>query len=191
MQATPNRRMDETWQGVLRTYVSTLQRQFGPSRKILLVQAPQFLFETVNPEVIRNRGYYAYPPTGLQRLATSLSWRDMEVRIHDLNLHVLRQIAEVGWFDSDKWLDVLDEQLDTFCPNIVGVTCLTVYSDLFAGNHPLTAILRHLRHRGGHVVIIGGPTATNEMDRYVREGLCHFVVAGEGEERLNYLLDLY
>lgn len=175
----------------LQAYVTSLRERFGPGKRLLLVQAPQFLFETINPEVIRNRGYYAYPPTGLQRLTESLSGRDIEVKILDLNLHVLRRIAEQGRFDPETWLDVLDEQLGEFRPNMVGVTCLTVYTDLFATNHPLTAILRHLMSRGRQMVIIGGPTATNEMDRYLQEGLCHFAVEGEGEDRLRYLLDVY
>ena len=175
----------------LRKYAASLRPRFGPGRRLLLVQAPQFLFETVSPEVIRNRGYYAYPPTGLQRLAESLSGRDIEVKILDLNLHVLRRIAEQGRFDPETWLSVLDEQLGEFRPSMVGVTCLTVYTDLFATNHPLTAILRHVMGRGEQMVIIGGPTATNEMDRYLQEGLCHFAVEGEGEDRLSYLLDIY
>ncbi|HSV98607.1 MAG TPA: radical SAM protein [Sedimentisphaerales bacterium] len=176
---------------VLRAYAASLRERFGPGKRLLLVQAPQFLFETINPEVICGRGYYAYPPTGLQRLAESLSGRDIEVRILDLNLHVLQRIAEQGRFDPETWLDALGEQLDTFHPNMVGVTCLTVYTDLFATNHPLTSILRNLASRGEQMVIIGGPTATNEMDRYLQEGLCHFAVEGEGEDRLNYLLDVY
>ena len=175
----------------LRSYTSRLREQFGPAKKLLLVQAPQFLFETINPEVIRNRGYYAYPPTGLQRLAESLAGRDIEVNILDLNLEALRQIARDGRFDQNKWLGILDERLDRFGPNMVGVTCLTVYTDLFATNHPLTVILRHLTGRGKHLVVIGGPTATNEMDRYLQEGLCHVAIEGEGEDRLNYFLDVY
>ena len=176
-------------ENALRAYVTRLRQQFGPGRRLLLVQAPQFLFETINPEVIRNRGYYAYPPTGLQRLATALSGRDIE--IFDLNLQVLRQIARDGYFDPQQWLDMLDERLDAFRPNMIGVTCLTVYTDLFAANHPLTAILRHLKARAEHLVIIGGATASNEAQRYVEEGLCHFAVDGEGEDRLNFLLDMY
>ncbi len=174
-----------------RAFATGLRERFGPGKRLFLIQAPQFLFETINPEVVRNRGYYAYPPTGLQRLVESLAGRDIEVEILDLNLHALRQIAQDGGFDQQKWLGVLDEHLDRFRPDMVGVTCLTVYTDLFATNHPLTVILRHLAGRGDHLVIIGGPTATNEMDRYLQEGLCHFAVEGEGEDRLSYLLDVH
>ncbi len=182
---------EEPRQEALHAYTARLRQQFGPAQRILLVQTPQFLFETINPEVVRNRGYYAYPPTGLQRLAASLADRDIDVRIIDLNLQVLKDIAQDEQFDPQGWLRVLDEHLDTFRPTIVGVTCLTVYTDLFGGNHPLTGTLRHLSNRGEHLVMVGGPTATNEIDRYVRDGLCHYGVEGEGEDRLNYLLDLY
>ncbi len=184
-------RANDSWRGALQAYARELRERFGPGRKLLFVQAPGFLFETINPEVIRNRGYYAYPPTGLQRLATSLFERDIEVQILDLNLEVLKYIAEEGDFDPKKWLRILDEYLDRFQPDIVGVTCLTVYTDLFDTDHPLTGMLRYLRARDKHMVIIGGPIATNEADRYVREGLCHFAVEGEGEDKLNFLLDVY
>lgn len=184
-------RANDSWQDALQAYARELRERFGPGQRLLLVQAPGFLFETINPDVIRKRGYYAYPPTGLQRLTTSLSGRDIEVQILDLNLETLKHIAQDGALDSKKWLRILDEQLDAFEPEIVGVTCLTVYTDLFATDHPLTGMLRHLSARDKHLVIIGGPTATNEADRYVREGLCHFAVEGEGEDRLNFLLDVY
>jgi len=191
MQNTPFLSVPDAWEDALRAYAAHLRQQFGPGRRLLLVQTPQFLFETINPEVIRNRGYYAYPPTGLQRLATALSGRDIEVEIFDLNLHVLQQIAQDGYLDPQQWLRLLDERLDAFGPNMVGVTCLTVYTDLFGANHPLTATLRHLKARDEHLVIIGGATASNEAQRYVEEGLCHFAVDGEGEDRLNFLLDVY
>jgi hypothetical protein len=190
LSSARDHRAGRTWQEALRTHVATLRRRYGPGRRILLVQAPQFLFETVNPDIIRNRGYYAYPPTGLQSLATSLSARDVAVAILDLNLCLLRYIAEHGCFEPKGWLQPLDAQVRSFKPDVIGVTCLTVNTDLFATHHPLTDILRHLRERGGPTVIIGGATATNEMARYVGEGLCHFGVEGEGEDRLQYLLDL-
>lgn len=191
MENASSTSVHEEWQDALQAYAADLRQQFGPGKRLLLVQAPQFLFETINPEVIKNRGYYAYPPTGLQTLAESLSGRDIEIEILDLNLHVLTQVAQDGTFDPEKWLRILDDHLDAFQPTMVGVTCLTVYADLFAANHPLTAMLCHLKKRAEHLVIIGGATASNEAQRYVQEGLCHFAVDGEGEDKLNFLMDVY
>lgn len=175
---------------LLQEYAALLKERFQPQRKILLLQAPQFLFEAINEEVIRNRGYYAYPPTGLQWLATSLSGRDIRVDLHDLNLQVLqRLIAEPG-YDYHSWLEMLDDALDRIQPSIVAVSCLTVYADLFNKPHPLTELLDHLMQKGRHIVIAGGPTASNEIEGYLERGLCHFVIDGEGEYKINYLLDL-
>ena len=127
----------------------------------------------------------------MQRLATAVSGRDLDVQVLDLNLQTLKGVAQDGYFDPMKWLAILDRYLDAYKPEIVGVSCLTVYTDLFATSHPLTELLRHLRSRDDHMLVIGGPTATNEADRYVREGLCHFAVEGEGEERFNFLLNVY
>ena len=173
----------------LQCYADDLRQRFRPDARILFVQAPQFLFESTNLDVIRNRGYYAYPPTGLQWLATSLAGRGMEIGICDLNLLLLQKIIADPDYNYHNWLQLLDEQLDCFRPSIVGVTCLSVYCDLFKGAHPLTEILRHLMDAGSYIVMAGGPTASNEIDRYLQQGLCHFVLKGEGEYSINHLLD--
>jgi len=76
------------------------------------LQTPQFLFSAINTDVIRNRGYYAYPPTGLQWLATSLADRDYDITLHDLNLKVLQRIIDEPEFNYHNWLDLLDEVLE-------------------------------------------------------------------------------
>jgi len=80
--------------------------------------------------------------------------------------------------------------LEKIDPSIIAVSCLTVYSDLFNTPHPLTEILAHLIQKGKYVVIAGGPTASNEIEGYLSRNLCHFVIDGEGEYKLNYLMDL-
>jgi hypothetical protein len=174
----------------LRDYAELLRQRFHPHRKLLLLQAPQFLFDAINVHVIRNRGYYAYPPTGLQWLATSLSDRDIRVNLHDLNLQILQRLIADPGFDYHTWLEMLDDVLDRIQPSIVAVSCLTVYADLFNKPHPLTDLLAHLMGKGRYLVIAGGPTASNEIEGYLQRNLCHFVIDGEGEYKINYLIDL-
>lgn len=173
----------------LKEYATLLRERFAPDRKILLLQAPQFLFDAINPEVIRNRGYYAYPPTGLQWLATSLADRNLQVDLHDFNLQVLQQIINDPGYDYHNWLQLLDEVLDRIQPSLVAVSSLTVYADLFNRPHPLTDVLRHLMQKERYLVIAGGPTASNEIEGYLQRKLCHFVIDGEGEYKINYLMD--
>jgi len=173
----------------LQEYAKLLKKDFHPLKKVLLLQAPQFLFDAINVDVIRNRGYYAYPPTGLQWLATSLSGRDIHLELHDLNLQVLQRLIADPDYDFHTWLEMLDDVLDQLQPSIVAVSCLTVYADLFNKPHPLTDLLAHLMQKNSHIVIAGGPTASNEIEGYLQRNLCHFVIDGEGEYKINYLLD--
>ena len=166
-----------------------LHSNFSVEKRLLLVQAPQFLFETIDVEVIRNKGCYAFPPTGLQCLAKSLSGRDIGIDIFDLNFHLLRRIIEDPGFDYHDWLQILDDCLARTNPSIVGVTCLSVYTDLFGIHHPLTVILDHLMRKNEYIVIAGGATAANEIQDYVGRGFCHFLIEGEGEDRINYVFD--
>ncbi len=166
-----------------------LHSRFSIKKRLLLVQAPQFLFETINVEVIRNRGYYAFPPTGLQCLVKSLSGRGIDIDIFDLNFHLLRRIVEDPGFDYRDWLQILDDCLAETNPSIVGVTCLSVYADLFGTHHPLTNILDHLMRKNEYIVIAGGATAANEIQDYVGRRFCHFLIEGEGEDRINYVFD--
>lgn len=173
----------------LHEYAATLKQRYLPQRKMLLVQAPQFLFDSINEDVIRNRGYYAYPPTGLQWLATSLRERNLQIDLHDLNLQVLQHVISDHAYNYHTWLDLLDEILEKVQPSIVAVSCLTVYSDLFCKPHPLTDALTHLMQKDRYIIIAGGPTASNEIEGYLQRDICHFVIDGEGEYKINYLID--
>ena len=170
-------------------YLEGLRETYNPGRKVLLVQSPQFLFETVNVSVIKNRGYYAFPPTGLLHLARLLKERGFEVEIFDLNYEILRRIVHEDGFDCDRWPRLLEERLGTFEPSFVGVTSLTVYTDLFHTNHPLTRILDHLMNQEKYIVLAGGPTVSNEIEAFVNKGLCHAVFEGEGEDSLAFFMD--
>ena len=173
----------------LTDYCDELRRIFKVRRKLLLVQAPQFLFDTINVDVIRNRGYYAFPPTGLQWLKKSLTERGIHTDIFDLNFHLLHRIINDPDFDYHDWLGILDDCLDSTEPSVIGVTCLSVYTDLLGTYHPLTVILDHLMQKKKYVVVAGGSAAVNEIHGYIGRKFCHFLIEGEGEDRLNYLFD--
>src|SRR3989344_816839 len=67
----------------LQEYVAELKERYKINNKVLLIQTPQFLFESFNIDVAKNRGYYAFPPTGLQTIAKSISSFDLEVNLCD------------------------------------------------------------------------------------------------------------
>lgn len=175
----------------LASYLAELRQHYAPKRRLLLVQPPQFLFDAVNLEVVRRRGYYAYPPTGLQWLKSALApKKDIQTAICDLNLLLLQRLVADHAFHPENWLTLLDQQLEQFQPSVVCVTGLTVYADLFSSTHPIAATLRYLMETGRYIVMAGGPTVSNEITGYLKSGLCHIVVDGEGEDAIQHLVEL-
>lgn len=173
----------------LSEFAETLRKKYPINNRILFIQTPQFLFESLNIEVIKNRGYYAYPPAGLQHLTKALSGRGLQIKILDLNYLFLKRVIYDDSFNYQNWLDMLDECLNEYRPSIVGVTAISVYADVFKPTFPLTSILKRLRDRDDCIVIAGGPTATNETENYLTRDYCHFIVEGEGENKINFLFD--
>lgn len=173
----------------LAEYVKELRRSYVLNNRIMLVQSPQFLFDAFNVDIARNRGYYAYPPTGLQCLAKALSGRNLEIRIVDLNYLLLKEIISNKNFDYRQWLGLLDKYLEEFQPSIIGVTSINVYTDVFKPGYPLTSILEYLSRKNKYIIMAGGPIATNEYRNYLQGDFCHFVIEGEGENKINFLFD--
>ncbi|MDD5194286.1 MAG: radical SAM protein [Candidatus Omnitrophica bacterium] len=173
----------------LAQYADFLKKKYTLNRKLLLIQAPQFLFGSFNPQIAKNRGYYAYPPTGLQCIAKALKDRNLDIDILDLNYLLLKRVIEDGNFDYHNWLQILDEYLEKNSPSIVGVTSINIYADVFKPGYPLTSIMEHLINLGKYLVIAGGPIASNEYQNYLNKGLSHFIIEGEGENKINFLMD--
>lgn len=176
----------------MRAYCLALRERYHPAAHLVLIQPPQFLLDVLDPEVIRNRGYYAFPPTGLQCLAKAIAHRGIDYNIIDLNFLLLEKVInekDFGEWTHSKWLDFLDEILGDLPPSIIGVTCISVYNDVFVPEHPLTAVLDYLKNQDRHVVLAGGPIVASEYRAYLEKNLCHFATTGEGENKINCILD--
>jgi len=165
-------------------YCARLRERYPVNGRVLFVQIPQLLLESFNRDVALHRGYYAFPPTGLQVLHQALQGRGLEVRILDLNFETLRRVHEDAHFRPEAWTELLRERVRAFDPFLVGVSCM--YD---AGITALLETMRILRAHGRCVVVAGGVIATYEHERFLTDGLAHFVVRGEGEDRLRYLAD--
>ena len=105
----------------LAEFAAVLRRKYSLNNRVLFVQSLQFLFESLNIEVIKNRGYYAYPPTGLQHLIKALSGRNLEFKVLDLNYQFLKRVIYDNSFNYQRWLDILDDCLNEYKPSIIGL----------------------------------------------------------------------
>jgi tRNA A37 methylthiotransferase MiaB len=168
----------------LETYCSELRGTYSLNRKILFVQIPQFLLSSFSVDVAKRKGYYAFPPTGLQCLCEALRHRNIECRILDLSIEVLKRSVDDPGFQIDTWVSILDKALEDFDPGIVGVSCM-----FDSGIAPLIEILTDLKRRDRSIVIAGGVIPTYEWKQLLDRHLAHFVIQGEGENKLNFLFD--
>ncbi|TAN56886.1 MAG: B12-binding domain-containing radical SAM protein, partial [Rhodospirillales bacterium] len=179
--------MTKSWDNShLESHCAELLPRLAPGKKVLLIQIPQIILGSFNREIALKRGYYAFPPTGLQYLYEAIKHRGLEVEIFDLNLEILKKVFADPNFDPLDWPRLLEEKLHGFQPALVGVSCL-----FDAGISTLLDALRRLRSYGKAAIVVGGVIATYEWKRLLDEGLTDFVVRGEGENRLNYLLEFF
>ena len=165
-------------------YCRELRSRYGIVHKVLLVQVPQFNLSFVSRDVVRNKGYYAFPPTGLQYLYEALKDRGLDIRIFDLNLALLKRIVEEDSWDTNGWLSILEDYLVQFQPELVGVGCMY---DVCINS--FVKVLQMLKKSNDSIIVTGGIIPTFEWEKLLKRELCHFVVRGEGEERISCLLD--
>ena len=77
VQEFDNRALDE--------FCAQMRERYIRNSKILLIQTLQLRLDAFKIEIAKNRGYYVYPPTGLQALVRAVSERDFDCEILDLN----------------------------------------------------------------------------------------------------------
>lgn len=169
---------------VFRRYCRSLMGEYPANNRLLLIQIPQVILDAFDRDIGLDRGYYAFPPTGLQYLYESIKHRDLEVQIMDLNLELLKRVHEKPGFEPDDWPEILEERLRTFRPGLVGVSCL-----FDQGIKPMLKALELVREWGQAITVGGGVIATYESETLIDRDLCHFVIKGEGENKFNFLLD--
>lgn len=163
-------------------------------RKLVLIHCPTFNFESFEFEVLRNKGYYAYPPRALQCLATAVRDLDVKTDILDLNFRLLERLMSMQPTESvdlySELIGILDKYLaENPDVGIFGVSTGVIVPNIFrVERHPFLEVLRHLMEMGKGLVLAGGPCATIEARNLVQGRWAHVVFKGEAEDRLRYFL---
>ena len=146
----------------------------------VLVHVPQVPLDLMEPEVARNRGYFAYPPQGLLYLSATLRLLGIETRIVDLNLAVLRESQGENPDLAGAWRKALEEALAPF-PN--PFVCVSFLFDLTFPQ--LKEVCEYVKvNKPGVCIALGGVSATADPDRLLIEGLADLVFSHEGERTL-------
>ncbi len=168
-------------------YCRELRDEVHLNGRVLFVKGPQLNIESFERQVAKNRCYYAYPPTGMQYLKSSLKDRGLKIDILDLNFEFLRRSIEDSSFEPSSWLKILEEYFESNNPSIVGI------SNLYDADAPqaikIAEYLRDMRQKK-QVVLMGGQKATYSPRGLLNESLCHFAMQRESENRIRYLFDI-
>ena len=170
--------------GAFKDFCRSLRAKQALNNRVLLVQIPQVVLDNFNRDIAPKRGYYNFPPTGLQCIYEAIKHRGLDIEILDLNFELLKRVCEDPDFHHDRWPEFLEDKLADFQPSIVGISCLF---DLGIG--PMLRSMNLVRQKTDAVIIGGGVIATYEWKNLLADDKCHFVVGGEGENKLNFLLD--
>ncbi|MBI4064638.1 MAG: B12-binding domain-containing radical SAM protein [Elusimicrobia bacterium] len=177
-------------------FLASFTERIDFSRKIVLIHCPTFNFETFQPEVLRNRGYYAYPPRALQCLAAAVADMGVKADILDLNYLLLKKLMSLDLSSPVNLYDMLTGVVDAYFKNnpgtnIFGVSTGVIVPNIFlAARHPFLEVLKHLKNNYQGLILAGGPCATIEAKNLVEGRWAHAVFKGEAEDRLCYLLRL-
>jgi radical SAM superfamily enzyme YgiQ (UPF0313 family) len=134
----------------------------GHVRRILFVNPPDGEAERFRLDTALRRRYPNYPPYGPAVLAQQVRRIGIEPSLLNLNHEVLKACHEAGseeMFDFDAaWQARLDEAIESFRPDLIGVTCM------FTMTH--TSLKRVCEHaaRSGIPVAIGGVHVSNDIE---------------------------
>lgn len=165
-------------------YCQTIKHHKGIGERLLLIQMPQIDVDVLNYDIAKVNGYYVFPPTGLQYVYEEIRHRDIEVQILDLNFEILKSFIDNPTFQASNWIEILKDKIDEFNPTIVGVSCLFDFSIKY-----FMDVLEYLQKCSNAIIISGGVIATFEWSNILQKSLSHFVIKGEAEGKINYLLD--
>ena len=153
-----------------------------PLPRIAFIHCPTFSFESYQPEVLKRRGYYAYPPRALQCLQAAIP--EIPSRIIDLNFLLLERLQTQTGDLYEMLLQILDENIGG--SNVFGVSTGVIVPAIFhSDRHPFLEVLKHLQGRG--LIMAGGACATIEARNLIEGRWAHIVFKGEAEDKLRYL----
>src|SRR3569833_1208796 len=165
-----------------RAFQRLLDRLTVVRPKQLVLVNPQLVPEAVyDLAAARNGGYYAYPPVGLLYLAAVARSviPDLDVRIIDLNIELLRRSQEEG-FEYRVWQDLLAEALEGCDAPHIAVTYM-----FGSTKTSFVDVCHFLRERYPNAPILaGGVQCSYDFEEVLEARLADVVFRSDGEGQL-------
>lgn len=96
--------------------------------KILFIAPPDVDVNLFDFHTAKRKRYWSYAPYGLGVMATFLKQEGVEVKIVNLNHEILKACGlsetEDQFSFEDTWKSVLSQEISSFKPDLIGVTCM-------------------------------------------------------------------
>lgn len=176
------------------SYLELLRSTCNPRKWVTLIQCPTFSFDHFDLEAAKRRGYFAYPPRGLQCLKAVAEEFGVRVDILDLNFKILERLRFTSPPEPVQLHAMVEDILNAYLEerpecSIVGVSAGVTVPNVFSyQGHPYIHVLRTLMRKDRYIVLSGGPIATLERRNLLRLGLAHLVFKGEAEHKFRYFV---
>jgi radical SAM superfamily enzyme YgiQ (UPF0313 family) len=172
----PNQQVAD--KGILEEADLAIKKIFGGNsiRRVLLVSPPDIPASLFDYDTTKRGRSNNYPPYGLGVIARHLLDNGIDVRISNLNHEILKKCIhsnDASQFDFEEtWKSKLAEDVDSFQPDLIGVTCL------FTVTHPsLVNVCKQIseltppwrKSRAKIPLAVGGVHVTHDVEKVLEE----------------------
>ena len=170
----------------LEKIVQRIKRMFPQGcNRILLVNIPQVSETDFDLATVKLGRYPCFPPYGLGLLSRNLRIAGYKTKLIDLNFEVLSHVKDSS-FRYNRWQDALRQSMDSFAPDLVGISCM------FSANHgSMKAVADYAKICNPQTTVIAGGVHPSNNTRAVLETVPNIdaVIAYEADEALINFVD--
>lgn len=155
--------------------------------RVLLIAAPEISQREFRLDFALDKRYGCFPPYGPGLVTAHLKCRGYVTEILDLNYEILSQVhSNPGQFQYTIWRDALKEKLETFTPDLVGISCIFMMA-----HEPMIEIAQAVKEwRQSLPVVVGGVHPSNAPEMVLRSSeAIDFISLYESEVSFPDLLD--
>lgn len=147
-------------------------------KNILLINPPQIPEKDFDIELALRKRYAVLPPYGIGIINSKLKENCYISDILDLNYEVISTVQDNEIFHYSIWEDILREKIESFKPDIVGITCM--FTMTVPQMYIVANFIRNIDR--GIVIIIGGVHPSAAAEKVLTEcGSIDFVCLYEGD----------
>lgn len=153
--------------------------------KIMLVNIPQVGEIDFDLATAKLKRYPCFPPYGLGLLSYGLRIVGYLPQLIDLNFEILSHMNDLS-FRYDRWQNVLRQAMESFVPDLVGVSCM------FSANHAsMKAVADYVKMNYPQTAIIAGGVHPSNNTRMVLETIPNIdaIIGYEADEALVNFVD--